>query len=77
MRLDLHAFGMARNNHRRFVYAKCLTNLMFFFLKIRTVEGSLVDTANMDFTKVPHSKLVYKFKSHGIQGKTTKGWKLA
>ena len=57
----------------------CLTNLLGFFDEITkwVDEGSPVDVIYLDFQKafdkVPHQRLIFKLKSHGI-GDTIINW---
>eukprot|EP00061_Rhincodon_typus_P015190 g42725.t1 len=71
----LESQGLIRDSQHGIKHGKsCLTNLIEFFEEVtrRIDEGRAVDVIYMDFSKefdkVPHGRLVNKFKSNGIQG---------
>ena len=80
----LDRFKLIKDSQHGFTKGRsCLTNLLEFFEEVTSIldGGKPVDVIYLDFAKafdkVPHSRLIRKLQSHGIQGQVLKwieGW---
>ena len=71
IRIHLDEHKLIRQSQHSFSKGKsCLTNLLSYRKVFETIDkGNEYDIVYLDFSKVPHRRLLSKVKAHGIGGK--------